>query len=97
LFSNKRYTELELIQNLKQILILNSVDKGTEKPKSLDLKPMQDIKTDIETIALFSFLEAAQGLSHTVVKDSFVDKQFFFHVDFLFLTQQIFLLFQYLF
>jgi hypothetical protein len=47
---NKRYTELELIQNLKQILILNSVDKGTEKPKSLDLKPMQDIKTDIENI-----------------------------------------------
>jgi hypothetical protein len=37
------------------------------------------------TCALFSFLEAAQGLSHTVVKDSFVDKQFFFHVDFLFL------------
>jgi hypothetical protein len=30
------------------------------------------------TCALFSFLEAAQGLSHTVVKDSFVDKQFFF-------------------
>ena len=26
------------------------MDKGTEKPKSLDLKPMQDIKTDIETI-----------------------------------------------
>jgi hypothetical protein len=26
------------------------VDKGTEKTKSLDLKPMQDIKTDIETI-----------------------------------------------
>jgi hypothetical protein len=47
---NKSYTELELIQNLKQILTLNSVDKGTEKPKSLDLKPMQDIKTDIETI-----------------------------------------------
>jgi hypothetical protein len=39
-----------MIQNLKQILTLNSVDKGTEKPKSLDLKPMQDIKTDIETI-----------------------------------------------
>jgi hypothetical protein len=38
---NKSYTELELIQNLKQILTLNSVDKGTEKPKSLDLKPMQ--------------------------------------------------------
>ena len=26
------------------------MDKGTEKTKSLDLKPMQDIKTDIETI-----------------------------------------------
>jgi hypothetical protein len=33
------------------------------------------------TCALFSFLEAAQGLSHTVVKDSFVDKQYYVDTD----------------
>ena len=46
----KAYTEKELIENLKQILVLNAMGNSTEKPKSLSLKPLNEIKQDLESL-----------------------------------------------
>jgi len=46
----KAYTEKELIENLKQILVLNAIGNSTEKPKSLSLKPLNEIKQDLESL-----------------------------------------------
>ena len=46
----KAYSEKELIENLKQILQLNTTDNNTEKPKSSQVKPLDEIRQDIETL-----------------------------------------------
>jgi len=48
----KAYSEKELIENLKQRLFLNANNKDDEKPKSLNLKPINEIKQDVESLKI---------------------------------------------